>query len=150
MNHALAYAVLATLLWGVWGVALDRATRVVPRGDLLLVSSLCGLLVAVGYIAAVQERSLLGGDLLTGLSTGPPGAAVGLAWAVAAGLLTAVASVLFYLALERGGGVPVVTVGSLYFVVTAVLLAGLFDADLAATDLGALALSVGAVVLYAV
>lgn len=106
-DSTLVLALAAAVAWGFWALFVRLAERTLLPETVVLVSYLTATVLVLGYV------------LLT--PAGSPDSTAGLGYAVAAGVATAVGSLLYYTSLRRGDVGVVSTVTGLYFVVAAVL-----------------------------
>ncbi len=103
----LAPAVMALILWGVWGMFQKLATNYMPPRNVYLVSAL-GAIVVVLVILITGKFPLQ----LT---------AEGILFAVVAGVCSSLGGLLFLHAVSRGEASVVITFTALYPVITVIL-----------------------------
>jgi transporter family protein len=100
-------AVMALVLWGVWGVLQKLATNHLPPRTVYLVSAL-GAIAVVLVIVATSRIQL-------------PLSAEGTLFAVVAGICSALGGLLFLHAVSKGEASVVITFTALYPVVSIIL-----------------------------
>ena len=105
-------AVMALVLWGVWGVFQKLATQHMPPRNVYLVSALGAISVVAGLL--FTSRFPLSLD------------AEGTLFAVLAGICSALGGLLFLHAVSRGEASVVITFTALYPVVSIALSVALF------------------------
>jgi transporter family protein len=127
----LIYALLALVLWGLWGAFSKIASTLLPSWAIFLVELLVYLVVG-GFIWGLQRT-----PVIWTLS--------GLAAAVAAGLCGGVALFFFLKALSSGPAVVVVPLTSLYPVITVALGVTFLQESLTVRHLAGIILAVAAV-----
>lgn len=132
-NSSLLLALGAAVAWGVWALFVRLAERTLLPETVVLVSYVTASLLVLGYVLVTPA--------------GSPASVEGLGWAVAAGLATAVGSLLYYTALARADVGVVSTVTGLYFVVAAVLGVVVLREEVTAAKLAGIGFAVLAVVL---
>jgi bacterial/archaeal transporter family protein len=127
----LIYALLALLLWGLWGAFSKIASTLLPSWAIFLVQLLVYLVVG-GFIWGLQRT-----PVIWTLS--------GLAAAVAAGLCGGVALFFFLKALSSGPAVVVVPLTSLYPLITVALGVTFLQESLTVRHLAGIILAAAAV-----
>ncbi|MCU4750491.1 EamA family transporter [Halobacteria archaeon AArc-curdl1] len=106
-QHAIAFAVLAMLGWGLWTVLANEATRTIAPELAMVLSYAASVVIAVGYVAAQGEPLAL--------------ERTGVAYALGAGIFAGIGAVAFYTGLSMGRVGVVATISALYFVVAAII-----------------------------
>ena len=106
-QHAVAFAVLAMLGWGLWTVLANEATRTIAPELAMILSYAASVVIAVGYVAAQGEPLAL--------------ERTGVAYALGAGVFAGIGAVAFYTGLSAGRVGVVATISALYFVVAALI-----------------------------
>ncbi len=100
-------ALLATVLWGVWGFFQKMATNHMPPRTVYIVSALGAVVVVLALLVTNKNPFSF--------------SAGGMLFAVIAGLCSAIGGLLFLLALSKGASAVVITFTALYPVVTVIL-----------------------------
>ncbi len=100
-------ALLALLLWGVWGFFQKLATNHMPVRSVFLVSALGALVVIVAVLTTSKFSFVLSAD--------------GVLFAVIAGVCSSLGGLLFLAAVGRGEASVVITFTALYPVITVIL-----------------------------
>lgn len=100
-------AAAALLLWGLWGLLQKLATNAMPPRQVYIFAAIGSVLAAAAVVAA------------TGIQSGLP--ARGIMFAIFAGLCSSIGGLLFVYAVSRGTASVVITLTSLYPLVTIVL-----------------------------
>ncbi|MFP8889326.1 EamA family transporter [Natrialbaceae archaeon A-CW2] len=106
-QHAITFAVLAMLGWGLWTVLANEATRTIAPELAMILSYAASVVIAVGYVAAQGEPLAL--------------ERTGVAYALGAGVFAGIGAVAFYTGLSAGRVGVVATISALYFVVAALI-----------------------------
>jgi transporter family protein len=126
----LAFSLMATVLWGVWGFLSKVATQQLPTQAVYLLA-LCGHGVVLGYLC-------LSGGLAI------PWHPWGLAAALAAGVCMAFGLLCFFKALAGGAASVVVPLTALYPLVTVILSAVVLQEAITPRHVGGVALALAA------
>ncbi len=100
-------ALLALVLWGVWGFFQKLATNNMPPRTVYIVSALGAVAVILALLATNKYPYAVSAD--------------GAVFAVIAGVCSALGGLLFLHALSRGASAVVITFTALYPVVTVIL-----------------------------
>lgn len=108
MQSGNLFAVLALLVWGVWGVCSKLATMHIRPTSAVVYEVLGGAMVALIVFIALGLR------LETNVR--------GMVFALATGICMSLGALLFLVALSRGNASTVTMIASLYPLVTLVLL----------------------------
>ena len=99
------HCLIALVSWGVWGFSCKLATRTTSDQNIVLWTSLAGLVPMVTHALTAPTRGEMKPALLP----------------IAAGVLAGVATTAFYLALRRGPASVVVPISGMYILIPAVL-----------------------------
>lgn len=100
-------AVMALLLWGVWGILQKLATNHMPPRNVYLVSALGAIAVVLVIVATSRFPLYLSAE--------------GTLFAVVAGICSALGGLLFLHAVSKGEASVVITFTALYPVVSIIL-----------------------------
>ena len=101
------FAIIALLLWGVWGLFPKLATNYLSPASVFVFSGIGNLVVLIGVLAFVNFR--------------PDLHPRGVIFAIVAGLVGTLATIPFLYAISKGKASVVVPMASLYPLVTIVL-----------------------------
>ena len=132
---AVSFALVAMFAWAIWALLATRATQWLAPEVAVVLSYLATIPVAIGYVLYTQN------------SISMP--AVGVGYAIGAGVFVALGTIAFYAGLQTGDTGIVTAVSGLYFVVAAVLGILLFGETLAWRDLLGIGFAVAAILLIA-
>lgn len=131
---ALLFAGAAMVSWGLWAVFAKFAARSLAPEIAMILSYVAGLAIAVAYVLAQGHAP----DLSTS----------GVGYALVAGVFSGVAAICYYVALQHGTAAVATTVTALYFVVAAIIGVVFLGESISTRDVAAIALAVGAIVLF--
>jgi transporter family protein len=135
MTSWISYSLIALFFWGLWGFCEKMASRSVIPGNLVILSTLGSLSVFPIYLM------LFAGQLKFDLQN--PDYYMSLA----GGMAAAVGGVFFYYAISEGEASRVVTMTSLYPLISVILASLFLDEALTVQKLAGIACAVAAMVL---
>lgn len=135
ISPAILLALSATVLWGFWTITVDRANQ-----SNHAVTTALGVR-AVATVFGVVFVTVVGEPLF-------PKSMPGLLFAVGGGVAAGVAGISLYTAIQRGRVALVTTLGSLYFVVAAIIGVVFLGQTLAVREWIGVGVAMVAVVLF--
>jgi bacterial/archaeal transporter family protein len=135
MTTWVSYSLIALCFWGLWGFCEKVASRSVIPGNLIILSTLGGLSVFPVYLLLFARQfkfSWQNPDFYMSLAGGMAGA---------------VGGVFFYFAISKGEASRVVTLTSLYPMISVILACLFLNEALTAQKIAGIACAVAAMVL---
>jgi transporter family protein len=135
MTTWVIYSLIALCLWGLWGFCEKMASRSVVPGDLIILSTLGSLSVFPVYLLLFAKQfkfSWQNPDYYMSL---------------AGGMASAIGGVFFYFAISKGEASRVVTVTSLYPLISVILACLFLNETLTPQKIAGIGCAVAAVIL---
>lgn len=135
MTTWVSYSLTALCFWGLWGFCEKVASRSVVPGNLIILSTLGGLSVFPVYLLLFAKQfkfSWQNPDYYMSL---------------AGGMASAIGGLFFYYAISKGEASRVVTVSSLYPLISVILACLFLNEALTPQKIAGIACAVAAVVL---
>jgi len=135
MNWLVA-SVIALICWGVWGVLVKQASKYYGWPQILVVSSIATVAASLTIFLVIKPNITLSSP--------------GFSYSLLAGLLSAIALLGFYSALEGGKATIVVPLTALYPIVTVLLSFLVLSERISATKAVGVILALVAILLLSI